>query len=126
MSDRPKRVKVNDLGRWVGESHPQAKLTDGDVDTIRELYENGGFSYRALAEKFDCAKSTVQDIISCRRRHAVSVKFKTVKLPRRKPADATTTRHDIVDRPQSQIPDRVVRVERSPAPTMRPWRRMKT
>lgn len=54
--------------RKTGEQHHRAVLTDGEVELIRKLHEGGGWSYATLAEKFEVAKSTVQDIITFRRR----------------------------------------------------------
>lgn len=65
-------VGVNEIGKRVGESHHHAKLTDSDVDMIRELHEQG-VSYSQLAEKFEVGKSTIADIVKCRRRAQVPV-----------------------------------------------------
>jgi hypothetical protein len=57
-----------------GEDHPKVFLSDKDCDLIREIYDqsgaaNGGdISYSTLALKFECSKSTIRDIIKCRRR----------------------------------------------------------
>ena len=55
-------------GYLCGEQHPKAVLTDHDVDLIREVYESGDAGYMALAKKFDVAKSTIRNIVKCRRR----------------------------------------------------------
>ena len=34
-----KHVKINNLGRRIGEDHPNAKLTDAEVDMVHELLE---------------------------------------------------------------------------------------
>jgi IS30 family transposase len=62
-----KLIGLSEQGSRVGETHPRAKLTDHDVDLIRELHE-AGLSYRVIAIKFSVAKSTVRDIVKCRRR----------------------------------------------------------
>lgn len=77
MPSRKKQLLFGytERGSPVGETHPRAKLTDHDCDLIRELAENNeltgekGLSYSVIAEKFDCSKSTVRDIIKCRRRY---------------------------------------------------------
>lgn len=61
-------VRINANGLRVGEDHQNAKLTDREVDRIRELHESGRYSYRTLAEMFEIAKSTVCDIVKYRRR----------------------------------------------------------
>lgn len=68
-------VAVNEQGRLIGESHPRAKLTDHDVDLIRELAEYG-MSYRELARKFECDESTIRRIVSCERRGSTPDRYK--------------------------------------------------
>ena len=52
----------------TGENHFRAKLSSTDIELIRECYETGGFSYRTLAEKFECGVSTIRDIVKYRTR----------------------------------------------------------
>ena len=52
----------------TGKRHHKAKLTTEDVDLMRQCYEIGGFTYKKLAEKFDCGESTVRDIVKYRTR----------------------------------------------------------
>ena len=47
-----KIVAVNEHGRRIGESHPRAKLTDHEVDLIRELAEQG-LTHEQIARKFE-------------------------------------------------------------------------
>lgn len=68
-------VAVNDRGRLIGESHPRAKLSDHEVDLIRELAEDG-MSYQQIAEKFECSRSTVQAIVECRIRASTPDRYK--------------------------------------------------
>lgn len=62
-------VAVNEIGRRIGQDHPGAKLTDADVELIRDLHECEGFSYRALAEKFGVSKMAICHIVKFRRRN---------------------------------------------------------
>jgi DNA-binding XRE family transcriptional regulator len=48
--------------RKYGEHHHRAKLTNHDVDLIRELREEHGMTYRELAEKFEVSMWTIRDI----------------------------------------------------------------
>lgn len=50
-----------------GERHPRARLTDAEVDVIHELRE-AGWTYEALAEKFEASKSGIAGIVKGRRR----------------------------------------------------------
>lgn len=57
------------IGRVIGEAHPKAVLSDEDVELIRELYGDGGvLTYQQLAEKFECSKSAIRDVIKFRTR----------------------------------------------------------
>jgi len=55
-------------GKVCGENHPKTTLSDDDCTTIRVAYDTGSFSYQMLADKFDCSKSTIRDIIKERTR----------------------------------------------------------
>lgn len=68
-------VGVNEHGLLVGESHPNAKLSDADCDLIRELNERG-VGYGKLAEKFEVPKSTIASIVKCRRRGQYPVRWR--------------------------------------------------
>lgn len=51
-----------------GEGHPNAVLTDRQVEAMREEYEEGFTSYSALALKYECSKTTVAQICRYERR----------------------------------------------------------
>lgn len=59
-----------------GENNPRAKLTDDDVDQIRDLYEADRFTVFAqrywtlqrLAEKFEISRRQVINIVTYRQR----------------------------------------------------------
>lgn len=61
-------VRFNASRRRVGESHPKAKLTDGEVELIRELWRQG-IGPKRIGEKMECSVNTVKSIISFRRRN---------------------------------------------------------
>jgi len=54
-------VGVNEKNRRVGESHPQAKLTDADVDRLLAMRDQG-IGWGTLAKMFDMSKSQVRRI----------------------------------------------------------------
>lgn len=64
---RKTHVAINDKGRRIGQGHPRAKLTDHEVDLIRELID-GGMSLRQIAAKFEVSKSQVHRIGVCEHR----------------------------------------------------------
>ena len=68
--NRPDWIDHNHTSKAHGENHPKAKLSDLDCEMIRELYgEPGeGLTYQQIADKYECSKSTVRDIVKCRTR----------------------------------------------------------
>jgi len=60
-------MKKNPKGRRVGENHQFAILTNGEVELLRQLREEGR-TWQWLADKFEVAKRTVRDICAYRRR----------------------------------------------------------
>lgn len=63
-----KKMRAMEAVRYRrGDEHPGAALTDAEVDLVRELKESG-WSYSALADKFEVSKSTIAGICQCRRR----------------------------------------------------------
>jgi DNA invertase Pin-like site-specific DNA recombinase len=80
-AEMSKLIAVNAQGLRIGEDHPNAKLTDGEVETIRQLNEDG-MNYKTIAEKFECSKSTVQMICQHIRRAQTVARFKAVHVPK--------------------------------------------
>lgn len=75
-----KTVAVNEAGLRIGEDHPNAKLTDAEVEMIRQLHEEG-VSYEHLAEKFEVSKWTIGRICRYERRAQVPAYFKKMHVP---------------------------------------------
>lgn len=48
--------------RNLGERHPKARLTDHEVELLREMYDSGDWSLRALGRKFEVRWETVRSI----------------------------------------------------------------
>lgn len=63
-------IAINELGRRIGESHPNAKLTNHEAELLVELVE-GGMSLAQAAAKFEVSKSCAAHIVSGRRRGQV-------------------------------------------------------
>ena len=53
----------------TGERHQKARLSDQDVELMRQLRE-GGMTYREIAEKFECSLWTVRSIVTYASRYA--------------------------------------------------------
>jgi predicted DNA-binding protein (UPF0251 family) len=75
-----KLVGIDEHGNRVGEDHPRAKLTDHEVELIRQLHEEGGLSMREIAEKFEVAKSTIVAIVNYQRRVSYPTGWRRVKV----------------------------------------------
>ncbi|WP_334157906.1 hypothetical protein [Oryzomicrobium sp.] len=73
-----KTVAVNEAGLRIGEDHPNAELTDAEVERIRSLHEADGMSYSQLAEKFEISKGAVAKICQYKRRAQFAVRVKAV------------------------------------------------
>lgn len=72
-------VAVNDRGLRVGEDHPQAKLTDHEIEIIRHLHLDG-WGYGAIALKFEVSKSQVRNIVKGRKRGQTAMGVRVVYL----------------------------------------------
>jgi len=72
-------VAVNEQGMRIGENHPNADLTDHEVDLIRELRE-GGMSLTMIAAKFEKPKSTIHMICTYQRRAVTIARWKVLLL----------------------------------------------
>jgi len=51
-----------------GEAHPQAKLSDSEVNLVRTLYQQTDLGYKSIARKFEVSPECVRDIVRGRRR----------------------------------------------------------
>ena len=54
-------VALNEQGQRIGETHPQAKYTNGEVAAVLALREQG-LSYQQIAQVCEMPKSTVAHI----------------------------------------------------------------
>lgn len=72
---RKRIVGVNERGLRVGDSHQNARLTNGEVDLLLALRDEG-WSYRLLAEKFEISKSGARYICKGRSRCQIPVRYK--------------------------------------------------
>lgn len=79
------RVNTNDAGFVIGQDHPKAKLSDDDVDLIRELHEDQNFGYAKLAWLFTrktkgkVSKGYIRDICTYRRRCHIPTGSKEIR-----------------------------------------------
>ena len=66
-------VRVNEDGRRIGESHPQAVLSDVEVDALL-AERDAGATLSELARRWRLSKSGVKGIVDGRRRGQVGPK----------------------------------------------------
>jgi hypothetical protein len=66
-----RRVAVSDAGRTIGEDHPRAKLTNAEVEEIRDVLESGQMGTRRLAKDYGVSRALVRAIGSYARRRQV-------------------------------------------------------
>jgi hypothetical protein len=70
-------VAYNEIGRRIGQDHPRAKLTDGDVELTLRLHEEG-WGYGRIASKLGASKSHVRHIVKGHRRCQTPARYKAV------------------------------------------------
>lgn len=75
-----KTVAVNERGLRIGEDHPNARYTDGEVAMVLELRDEG-WGYKRIAKALEMPKSTVRDICTGRRRCQCPTTWKRVRIP---------------------------------------------
>ncbi|RLJ20000.1 hypothetical protein DJ031_06730 [bacterium endosymbiont of Escarpia laminata] len=61
-------IQRNEKGFRVGESHQKARLSDVDVDLMRELHEVHGLKKAVIARKFNANYFTVCAILNYKSR----------------------------------------------------------
>lgn len=66
--DRRSAPRGTGKGRRAGEEHPNAVLTNAEVELVRQLREVDGLTYAALAAKFEISKSSIAKICQYQRR----------------------------------------------------------
>lgn len=54
-------VATNDRGMRIGETHQRAKYPDALVDQVRDMHEEQGMGYGAIAQQLGLSKSVVRD-----------------------------------------------------------------
>ncbi|MBU0593349.1 MAG: hypothetical protein KKH74_06375 [Gammaproteobacteria bacterium] len=74
-----KTVAVNESGYRIGEDHPNARYTNGDVEMVLRLRDEGK-GYGTIAKLVDMPKSTVRDICRSLRRCQCIANYKTVRV----------------------------------------------
>lgn len=76
-------VSIGDSGRPVGESAPNAKYTDAEIDMVFEL-RNQGYFYREISEMMDMPVRTIRTVLDGSRRNKHVVGWKKLKRKAKK------------------------------------------
>ncbi len=75
-----KVITVNQKGYAIGEDHRNAKLTNEQIDRIRDLREEHGMKYSQLAEMYQVSKSMIAGVCQYRRRAQTPFGWKTLEI----------------------------------------------
>jgi hypothetical protein len=78
---RPRQIALGASGRPIGECHHRAKLSDSEVEDIRELRRQG-HSYGRIARAYGVHRSTIYDIWMGRRRAHFVMGQRSASTPR--------------------------------------------
>lgn len=73
-------IGTNDRGLRVGQFHHKAKLTDAEVDQVRDLHEFAGWGYLKIARTYGVSKSNVAQICRYEKRTEMVTSWKPVKV----------------------------------------------
>ncbi len=73
-----KMVQIGEYGRRVGESHGRAKLSDHEIDLVRQLREDG-MPAAEIAEKFEVGKRYVYKVVNFERRASIVAEYRRVR-----------------------------------------------
>jgi hypothetical protein len=71
------KIRLNELGRRIGECHPRAKLTDEEIELVFQLLEDG-MSMQHVADKFEVSKGCIWKIWHGFRRAQVAARVVSV------------------------------------------------
>jgi hypothetical protein len=71
---------VDERGLRIGEAHPNAKLSDAEVDQIRDLHEIAKWDYSALSVAYCAPYITIQKICTYQRRASTIARWKVLLL----------------------------------------------
>ena len=72
-----KWISLNEAGRRIGEGHHRARLTDHEIDLVRQCREDG-MGYDEIASKFEISRDSAKSICTYRRRAQITARFKRI------------------------------------------------
>lgn len=72
-------VAVNEYGFRIGEDHPNSKLTNEQIDAIRDLREFQNMRYTDIAKLFGLSKGAIAKICRYERRAQTIERWKKIE-----------------------------------------------
>lgn len=73
--NKTQSVQIGEYGKRVGESHGRAKLSDHEIDLVRQLREEG-MSAAEIAQKMEISKRYVYKLVNYERRASVVAEWR--------------------------------------------------
>lgn len=74
-------VATNDRGLRIGEGHQRAKLTDREIEEIRDLHEAGAFNCPELGKLYGISRWYAWQVVSYLKRSQTVAGHCEVRLP---------------------------------------------
>ena len=74
---KPALVQIGEYGKRVGETHGRAKLSDHEIDLVRQLKEEG-MPAAEIASKMEISKRYVYKVVNFERRASIVAQYRRV------------------------------------------------
>ena len=71
-------VQIGEYGKRVGESHGRAKLSDHEIDLVRQLKEEG-MPATEIAEKMEISRRYVYKLVNFERRASIVAEWRRLR-----------------------------------------------
>ncbi len=75
---KPQFVQIGEYGKRIGETHGMAKLSDHEIDIVRQLKEEG-MPAPEIAEKMEISKRYVYKLVNFERRASVVAEYRRLR-----------------------------------------------
>ncbi len=75
---KPQYVHIGEYGKRIGETHGMAKLSDHEIDLVRQLKEEG-MPATEISEKFEVSKRYVYKLVNYERRASMVAEYRRVR-----------------------------------------------
>ncbi len=75
---KPQMIQIGEYGKRINESHGRAKLSDHEIELMRQLREQG-MPAREIAEKFEVGKRYVYKLVNFESRASIVVQYRRAR-----------------------------------------------